>query len=281
MKSLICKSAILYLVGSALLGSFFIENLPALALPAEQAQTKQAQQGQAPSQERIGLVIEKLRAVPVFMVMTDEGEYLTRTVEANNDENLVVTNVYMSGQEAQEFLTKLRNLNGDDPKLSQVVNLAQNLQVKPLPLALIYQELLEDANDPNRLKFIFHPVDQDYQAAMDLRNNGGQSAEEIGGLPLFLVRFGPEKGYVPVQRGQGDNQEEIIPVYLGKKEAQDLLNQVKPEFPEADIQVVEIDRVIGTMLSSDEPWLNSVEFIPTRESLEFVQSLPSSNRQGS
>ncbi|MGB7441544.1 MAG: Tic22 family protein [Coleofasciculaceae cyanobacterium] len=276
MKSLICKSAVLYLVGSALLGSFLIENLPALALPAQQTQ-KQAQQGGGPSKERIGLVIEKLLRVPVFMIMNAEGKPLADTVR-NNNQDIVVTPVYMSGQEAQAFITKLRNLNGNDPKLSQIVTVAQTLEVKPLPLASIYQEILDNTNDPNRLGFIFDPVDQDYQAAMQLRSQSGQSTEDFTGVPLFLVSPGPDKPYLRIQIGEGDNSEEIIPVHLGKKEAESLLNQVKTQFPEASIQVVEIDEVIRAMLGAEDPWVNKVRFIPTGESVEFFNSLSPSTR---
>ena len=67
-------------------------------------------------------------------------------------------------------------------------------------------------------------------------------------------------------------------MFLSKQDAQGLLNQVKPKFPQADIQVIDIDGVIKTLQDKDDPWLNQVVLVPSPESREYIKTLP---RQGS
>lgn len=252
MKSLVRWSATLGLVGSTLLGSVFLPNLPAQALTEEQ-------------------IVQKLRTVPVFVITTPEGDPLTRSVTEGQNK-VYISDVYLSGQEAQKVINDLRNLNTTDPEQARLVQLARTLQVRPFPLALIYQELRENADQPNRLRFAFQPVQQDWNAALDLLRRSGQQADQLDAVPLFLVRFGPDQGYVAVQRS-GNNQDAIIPVFFSQQEAQNLLSQVKREHQQADIQVVDINRVIGTLRDGNDQQLDKVELIPSREALEFVRSL--------
>ncbi|WP_341525497.1 Tic22 family protein [Nostoc sp. UHCC 0302] len=255
MKSLVRWGATLGLVGSTLLGTVFGANLAVLALSEQQ-------------------IKEKLDSVPVYLITNEKGLPLSRTLPQgqNAQKGGSVTGVYMSRQEAQAFINELKNAQGKDPKLSDMV---KNLQVTPVPLGVIYQQLQQTKNQPNRLLFAFKPVDQEIQGALELLRQSGQQVNQFKSVPVFAVRFAPDKGYVPIKL-TSDNQQ-LIPLFLSKQDAQGLLNQVKPKNPKADIQVIDVDGVIKTLKDKNDPWLNQVVLVPSPESREYIKTLPRNN----
>lgn len=256
MKSLVRWGATLGLVGSTLLGTVFGVNVPVLALSEQQ-------------------IKEKLDSVPVYLITNDKGLPLSRALpDGQNGQKGggSVTGVYMSRQEAQAFITELQKVKGKDPKLDEV---AKTLQVTAVPLGIIYQQLQETKNQPNRLVFAFKPVEQEIQGALELLRQSGQKVDQFKSVPVFAVRFSPEQGYVPIQLTS--DKQQLIPLFLSKKDAQGLLNQVKPKYPKADIQVIDVDGVITTLQGKNDSWLNQVVLVPSPESREYIKTLPREN----
>jgi Tic22-like family len=256
MKALVRWGVTLGLVGSTLLGTVFIGNVPVLALSEQQ-------------------IKEKLDGVPVYLITNDKGLPLSRPLpEAQNGQKPggSVTGVYLSRQEAQTFINELRNAKGKDPKTEEMV---KSLQVTAVPLGVIYQQLQESKNQPNRLLFAFKPVDQEIKGAMDLLRQSGQKVDQFKSVPVFAVRFAPDKGYVPIKLTS--DKEQLIPLFLSKQDAQGLLNQVKAQFPKADIQVIDVDGVIKTLQDKNDTWLNQVVLVPSQESREYIKTLPQNN----
>ena len=255
MKSLVRWSATLGLVGSTLLGSVLSVNIPALALTQDQ-------------------IKQKLDGIPVFIITNNQGLPLSRPLpQAQNGQKAgSVTGVYMSRQDAEGFISQLQNLKDKDPKMLQLV---KSLQVTPVPLGVIYQQLEQTKSQPNHLVFAFKPVDKDVQGAVQLT---GQPANQFTSVPIFAVRFAPNKGYVPIKLPS--NNQEILPLFMSKQDADGLLTQVKQKFPQADIQVINIDAIIRTFQEKNDKWLDEVFFVPSPESRQFIKSLPqNSNTQ--
>ncbi|TAE55316.1 MAG: hypothetical protein EAZ76_08855 [Nostocales cyanobacterium] len=255
MKSFFVRWGLtLGLVGGTLFSSVTALNFPALALTDQQ-------------------VREKLDSVPVFMITNDQGLPLSRNLPGKNGQQQVsVTGVYMSRQEAEKFIQELRKAKNKNPKLEEM---AKKLQVTAVPLGVIYQQLQQTKNQSNRLLFAFKPVDQEIQGALTLLKASGQKVDQEkfkSSVPVFAVRFSPDKGYVPIQMGQ--KKEQMIPLFLSKKDAQDLLGKVKPKFPKADIQVIDVNGVIQTLKDKNDPWLNQVILVPSAESREYIRTLP-------
>ncbi|NMG21576.1 Tic22 family protein [Brasilonema bromeliae] len=257
MNLLVRWGTTLTLVGSTLLATVFSGNAPVLALTEQQ-------------------IKEKLDPVPVFLITNNQGVPLTRTV-ANNGQNgqnaqnaqkkqATVTDVFMSGQEAQAFINELRNVKGKDPKMAEML---KSLQVTPVPLGMIYQKLQENAKKPDSLVFAFNPGRQDLEGAVTLLRQNGKEVKQFPSVPVFIVRS-PDKGYVSVKR-KTDNKE-VIPLFLSQKDAQSLLSQVKQQVPKADIQVVDIDGVIKTLKEKNDTWLSQVSIVPSTESMQYVVS---------
>lgn len=258
MKALVRWGATLGLVGSTLLGTVYLGSFPAIALSEQQ-------------------IKEKLDGVPVYLVTNEKGLPLSRPLpEPQNGQKAggSITGVYMSRQEAQNFINELRNVKNKDPKMEEIV---KSLQVTPVPLGVIYQQLQQTKKDPNRLLFAFKPVDQEIKGAMDLLRQSGQQVNQFKSVPIFAVRFAPDQGYVSIKPGNSNDQ--YIPLFLSKQDAQGLLGQVKPKHPKADIQVLDIDGVIQTLQAKNDPWLNQVVIVPSPESREYIRTLP--KNQGS
>ncbi len=251
MKSLVRWGTTLGLLGSTLLGTVVSINAPVLALSEQQ-------------------VKEKLDSVPVYLITNSQGLPLSRPLpEAQGQKGGSVTGVYMSQKEAQSFIKELQNVKEKDPKMTEMV---KSLQVTAVPLGVIYQQLQSSKGKPDRLLFAFKPVEQEIKAAMDLLRQSGQQVNQFKSVPVFAVRFAPDKGYVPIKL-PSDTQE-IVPLFLSKQDALGLLGQVKGQFPKADIQVVDVDGVIKTLQDKNDEWLNRVVLVPSAESRDYIKTLP-------
>ena len=261
MKSLVRWGTTLSIVGSTLLATVTSSIAPVIAL----------------SDQEIKL---KLDNIPVWLITNPQGLPLSRPLPEQNGKQGggSVTGVYMSQQEAQAFISELRNVKDKDPKMAQMV---KSLQATPVPLGVIFQQVQNTKNQPNRLLFAFKPIDKEVKGAMDLLKKSGQQVKQFRSIPTFLVRFAPDKSYVPIKLGNQNNEQEVVPVFFSMQDAKNLLNQVKPKYPKADIQVVDVDGILSTLQEKDDPWLNKVVFFPNPEARQYIQKLPKQNAPNS
>ncbi|MFB2920468.1 Tic22 family protein [Aerosakkonema funiforme] len=262
MKSIVRWGATLGLIGSTLLSTLFVGNLRALALTQEE-------------------IVQKLRPIPVFIVANPQsGELLVGRVNnqqggnaANAQNNVSVARIFVSQQDAEAFLSKLRT---ERPELGR------NMQVIPRSLGELYQRAQENKNQSERLVFDVVPVQQQVDSALALLRQSGQQDKNFDGVPLFIARGGPDKGYITMQVPEMGEQQ-IIPVFFSKEDAQNMLNQFKQQNPQqasnADIQVVNLEGVIQTLLSKNDPWLNQLMLVPPPEARQFLRSLQQSSPQ--
>ncbi|MBF2066264.1 MAG: hypothetical protein IGS39_17880 [Calothrix sp. C42_A2020_038] len=256
MKSLVRWGTTLGLVGSTLLATVIGGNIPAFALSEQQ-------------------IKEKLDAIPVWMITNPQGLPLSRQLpDANGKKGGSVTGVYMSKAEAQAFIKELQAVKNPDPKMAEML---KTLQATAVPLGSIYQQLQQTKNQPERLQFAFKPVEQELKGAVELLRSSGQDVKQFKSVPVFMVRFAPDKGYVPIQLGS--DKKEYFPLFMSKQDAVALLNQVKPKFAKADIQVVDVDGVLKTMQDKNDKWLEQVVFFPSPEAREYIRTLSSNNPQ--
>lgn len=255
MKSLVRLGITLGLVSSTLLTAVSAGISPALALPEEE-------------------IVKALDTVPVFLITNGQGLPLSRPLNnGQNGQNAQgagsVAGVYMSRQEAQAFINELRNAKGKDQKMEQLVN---SLQVTAVPLGKIYDQLRRTVNEKNRLVFAFKPLESEVKGALELLRKTDPKISQFPGVPIFIVRFGPKKNYVPIKLPSANS--EIIPLFFSKEDALGLLKQVKPKYPEADVQVVDVDGIIQTLKQNNDPWLNQVVLVPSKEAREYIRALP-------
>lgn len=243
-----------------LLGSVLVGNLQALALPPEQ-------------------VVERLRTVPVFMIAKADGGVLSQCVDPGNGQQVDCTNAkkvlvapaFISQRDAEAVLNRLRSSNPEQ---------GRGLQVIPRSLGQVYQQLEEaNKNKQEPLVIDFLPMQQQVDSAMALLRQNGQQVQQFNGVPLFVAKFKSENKYLTVP--QGDQR--VIPFFFEREQAMALLDSFKQAQPNQasniEIQVMALESVIETLRTGNDPVLNQVLLVPSRESLEFLRSLQPANGQ--
>ncbi|PPS44379.1 Tic22 family protein [Chroococcidiopsis sp. TS-821] len=272
MKSIFRWGATVGILGSAVMSSALIGNLRALALPQEQ-------------------IIQKLGSVPVFTITDSKGAPLVATPPPNaqNQQNQSpVAGVFISQKDAQAFVNNLKKTN---PQLGNSV------QVVPVPLGEVYRLEQANANKPNSLDIAYIPAKQQYDAALNLLRQSGNSElrraceqnkrrlEDCVGTPLFVARAGQEKGYLTmkVNRPQANNQQaevEVIPFYFNKEELQRMLERFKKQQPElastVDIQVLNLEGMLEILRTRNDEGVQQIVLVPPQESIQYVRSLQQS-----
>lgn len=246
MKSLIRWSTTLGLVGSVCLSSLLFTGARALALTEDQ-------------------IVEELRAVPVFAITDAEGAPL---VAAPNEgqEGAPVAGVFISQADAQTFLTNLRE---NDPTL------AGGVQVVPVSLAEVYQlALTSNTDQQTQIDFTFVPMEQEVESAVSLLQESGQNVSEFSGVPLFLARSSQEDGgYLTVRQ----DEQQVIPIFFKREELQAMLSRLQQEQPDLAnnmvVQVINLENLIETLRTSDDPGLTQIQLVPPRESIDYIRSL--------
>lgn len=250
MKSLIRWSATLGLIGTVLLAPLTGSN-NALALPEAQ-------------------IVEKLKLVPVFTITDAQGAPLTASVP-NGDKQTSVAGIFISQQDAQAFIDKLK---AKDPQLAGTV------KVVPVSLAEVYQMDKANQNKPDELEIAYVPMKQQVDAAVALLKQQGQQVNQFNGVPMFVATGGPEKGYLTIQQGE----QSIIPIFFNKDDLQTMVARFQQQQPDlagqVQIKVVDLEGVIETLQKSDDPQLNQLVLIPPRETIEYLRANQPANPAG-
>jgi hypothetical protein len=254
MKSAIKWGATLSLISGVLIGTLLGNTQRVLALTDEQ-------------------VTARLRPVPVFTITDQRGAPLV-SAPPQGQQGAPVAGVFISQQDAQNFLNNLRQTN---PQV------AQGVQVVPVSLAEVYNLARQSESQPEPLKFAFVPMQQQVQSALTLLQQEGQNIQQFDGVPLFIARAtSQEGGYLTIQ--QGDQQ--VIPMFFKREELQTMLDRLQQEQPtlaaQMNIQVVNLESLIQTLQSSDNQELTQILLVPPSESIEYVRSLqPAQGQQPS
>lgn len=247
MKSFLRWSTALSLVSGVLLGALTAGAQQVLALTDEQ-------------------IIDRLRPVPVFTITDAEGSPLVAS-PGEGEAGTAVAGVFISQQDAQNFLNSLREQN---PQV------AQNVQVVPVSLAEVYQLARTSESQEDPLEFAFVPMPQQVQLALTILRQSGEAVEQFQGVPLFVARSSDQNGgYLTIQQGE----QEVIPMFFKQEELQAMLDRLRSDQPalaeQMTIQVVNLEGLIDTLENSENPDLNNILLVPPRETLEFIRSLQS------
>ncbi len=238
MKTLIRWSATLGLVVSTLLPPSLIQPRPALALPQEE-------------------IFQLLRGIPVFVLVDDKNVPLGGQV----DEKTVFTNIFMSKQNAEEFLIQFQK---EKPEIGD------KYKVELISLGAIYQVAQKNSNESQRLALQYIPTKAEVEAAKPILSREGK--EYKGGVPLYLAKGGPEQNYLTIEQ----NGETIVPIFFEKKTIQQIINNLKQEQPDqasdVKIEVVLLSNLIGTLEEKDDEFLKNIRLWPSEEMMEIIRA---------
>jgi nickel transport protein len=246
MKKLLRWGAMLGLLTSTVVGTSWLGNLPAIALPEEE-------------------IIKKLVPIPVFTITNAEGSPLLASLTDDNNNSASVAGVFISKQDADNFVQQL--LNQDNPNLNDV-------QVTPVSLAEVYQMEQESQSNPDQpVVFDYVPIQSEVQSALQVLQNNGEPTENFNGVPLFLATGGADNGYLTIQQGGS----QIIPLFFQKEQLEMMLGRLGEQQPDlaasVEIQVVNLQGVINLLRNSDDEQLNQIVLVPPRESIDYIRSL--------
>ncbi len=246
MKSLIRWSATLGLLGSTLIGTWFTQMPKVLALPEAD-------------------VIEVLQKVPVFTIVTDKGMPL---VAVRNDQQ--VTQVFISQQDANQFLTQLKETRPE---------IGNQFKVQLLPLGEVHRFALANNTETQSLQFAYIPMKSAVDSAKEVLRDKGQ--EYQGGVPLFVLRDGPDNGLIVM----GPEDQPVIPFFFEKADIQALAEQMKKEQPDMaenlQIGVVTLEGVITSLHTEDDAMLKNILLVPSHETIKFIrEAIQSQQNQG-
>lgn len=236
MKSLMRWGTTVSIVGTAIVGSWFVNAIEALALSKEK-------------------VIERLQTVPVFTVGDSKGLVSTSV----NGTNLPIA--FISRDDAKQ------NMEAYKRKEPQK---AKELKIIAISLGDLYKISVENSPKKEGARIAFIPEQTQVELAKKVSRSNQQADKYEGGVPLFVARLG-EKGYLP---SLNQKKEPVIPLFFEKSELQKLIDIAKKEKPELastiKIEVVALEHMIYQLENSDSKILNHVHLVPTQESFRFV-----------
>jgi hypothetical protein len=236
IKSLIRRGTLIGMVSTAIVGAS-LSNFKALALPAEQ-------------------IVEKLNPVPVFTIADEQGAPLV----ASGENDAKVAGVFISQQDANNFVTRLESENPD---------LASKVQVVPVRLGEVYQ-LAQENSENNNLNFAYVPNEA---AVNDAKTVSG--TEYTGGVPLFVAKGGEDDGYLTIEQ----NSQQVIPFFFEKQQLENMVENFKTQEPDlaatVNIEVIPLENIIQTLQNNDDPMLSKIVLVPSTESIQFLQEAAS------
>ncbi|MFM6282043.1 MAG: Tic22 family protein, partial [Dolichospermum sp.] len=226
-----------------------INNSQALALPQEQ-------------------VVKRLQGIPVFTLTNPQGEFVVISTK-NQSKTISQIGFFLSKKDAQKFLEV--KLKKENPQL------ASNIQVRSISLAVYYNLVAESKKKKDSLIFTLVPTKQQVDSAKSiLTSSSGKPVEQFHGIPLFVPKFKQGNNYLTIPISQ--NSERYIPFYFDKEQATAVLEAFKKAKPQeaanTEIEVVDLDGVINALHSSKDPNTSKIFLFPSRESIEFIRSLP-------
>jgi hypothetical protein len=222
------------LFGTSLLGASLIGSSPAQAIPEAE-------------------VIAKLQNVPVYVITNDKGTIVEARMssQGKNPSTQVSTGVFFTEKDARTFVEK--NLKRQ-PELSKVV------KVTPVSLGEIYRRQQANKNKPQELNYVYVPTAQQSASALAILNRKGKKLTQINGLPVFVAIIKSKSGQDEYLTFKRDNRE-IVPIFFSEIALRASIKKVYPNLvSKVDIQVVEINDLLGYMTSKNDSVISAFEF---------------------
>ena len=130
------------------------------------------------------LVLSVLDPIPVYTIADAEGAPLVAT----DDEEGRVAGVFISQEDANQFVVELQENNPD---------LADLVRVIPISLSEVYQLSKSSVGEENGLSFAYVPEEEAVSSATAI-GDANQDPYE-GGTPLFVAKSGENNGYLTIE----------------------------------------------------------------------------------
>ncbi len=208
-------------------------------------------------------VAERLNIVPVFTVVSKDGTPILANVDREGT-TLQVASFWLGQEQATEAITQIQTANPD---------IAAEAQVIPVSLGYAYEVAEQQRQQNENLVFQVLPRPGDVESAMQIvKANGQTDIEDFPGIPLF---YGvSDQGILTIER----DGVEVVPFFFAQQDLQLTLDRAAAENPDVTqatkIEVTTLEQVVDSMMDSTAAAdIEKIAFVPSRDSLEYVQDL--------
>lgn len=207
-------------------------------------------------------IVAKLNAVPVFTIVNDKGQAVTRFFEK---ENKYVAGIFISQADAQNYIKT--NLTQEKP------DLAKSAQIVLTSLGEVYQEI--DKKENQDLLFEFIPEETEVKSAVSLLQQSDKNVKEFRGVPLYFVAIkdGDMERYLPHPDGtirlyfdQADISAQLDDLKKQLKDQPDLVKRLS-------LKVVPLEGLLAVLQEENDESLQKMMLVPTGDSLKLVESI--------
>ncbi|MCG9885797.1 MAG: hypothetical protein MH825_09515 [Cyanobacteria bacterium] len=238
-------------LASVVMGAIAIAPLPAIALEREE-------------------VVRRLGAVPIFTVIREDGRFLVLPppediATPTNSETGVVFN-FFDPTDVQGFFTNLRESNPEA---------TASMTILVSSLGDLYEWAERNENEAQRPQLIYAPIEEAVTSATALLRQQGEAVNEFPGIPLFVATSSSEDNYLTLE----DNGQTVVPFFFSREDLDRMLDIYRERQPDvagqAQVKVTTLDRVVSILEEGQatDDFVNRIRLIPSRESLEFIQSI--------
>lgn len=239
-KSLSDKLKNVGLVSATVLSCWLTQTSKILALPQE-------------------VIVQKLKPIPVFTIADAQGAPLI----ASNDQDGKVAGVFISQQDANGFVQRLKQENPE---------LGKQVQVVPVSLGEIFELSEKNSQEKDAVNFAYVPSQSQVEQARKL------NSKYQAGVPLFVARAGDDQGYLTIKQ----NDQEVIPFFFDQKQVEQLVESFKKSQPSlassVKIEVVILEGILDALKQGKDEMLTKIVLWPSQESIEFLRAnVPKSN----
>lgn len=203
-------------------------------------------------------VLDKLRPIPVFIVVDDSGSPLVASVE----NSISITGVFISPRDANQFVKRVKDKNPE---------LGAKVKVLPVRLNDVYQQSKLEQTRENSLEFAYIAQKEAVTSASKIIS--GASQEQLpNGVPLFMAKARKEDRYMIVTQ----NSQQLIPFFFDKQQLDRMIAKLEEQSPDLTdnfrVDVATLEGLIRVLETDQNEVLEKIVLVPTEESTKFIQS---------
>jgi len=224
-------------------------------------------------------VTERLNVIPVFAVVSEEGRPLVAKVK-DKDQEIGVIPIFSDPKAAQS--------NYEEFKKTAPPEIKEKYRLIVLSLGnAVEAARIEGQNKESKIRYTFQPSTKAQQEALALIKKVAPDLKQFPGVPVFYLG---KQGDQPLFLNRGvyfqgkdgkpvispKGVEPTIPMFFSAKDAQDLLELIKKNQPNAklDVQVLGLFQLVELMQDDKNNQLaQAITFIPDDDTLQLVAKL--------
>ncbi len=215
----------------------------------------------AASPDAQSAVAERLNIVPVFTIVSADGSPILANVEQEG-RTMQVASFWLDKAQADQAVQNVRTSNPD---------IGGSAQVVPVPLGEAFQVAEQQMSQRDDIIFQVVARDSDLQTALQVARAAGQTdLTQFPGVPLFYGLS--EQGYLTLE----SDGVEVVPFFFAQQDLDRVLQQGAQTDPSITgatrIEVTTLELVVDSMLEDPSSDAGKIIFVPSRESIQFIQS---------